>query len=135
MSELSLALFRNDRDTVSAPVAAGAATIEFPALSQNTLAEIEMVSVSGPAIGGARVTLYRDEATPEKFMGSVLLGASDPGTTFVDARPWLFGLERLVVVVTGSAGDRVSATVWQRLYVQKSLAAPSIAAADDGEEH
>ncbi len=110
-------LLRLDRLTESASTAAGAVTIEFRPLAQDMIAELEQITVAGDAIGGARVSLYIDEERIENLIGSVLLGATDPGTTFQDARPWLYGLERLVVVVTGSGGDRVAAKVWQRLYV------------------
>ena len=120
-------LIRRDRQTASAALAAGAGTIELPALPMDLIGDIEMVAVSGPGMGGARVSLYRNEVIPENFMGSGLLAATDPGVTFVDARPWLYGNEQLLVVVSGAAGTRATATVWLHLYLSEFAApAPSV---------
>lgn len=116
--ELHLRLYRLDRPTKSIDLAAGDGTFEFDPIPLDMVVELEQVSVSGPSIGGATVTLYVNDPVPENFIGSVTLGAADLGTTFQDARPWLYGGERLVVVVDGSGGTRAAAKVWQRLYRQ-----------------
>lgn len=110
-------LFRWDRATASIDLVAGAGTILMPRLPAGVIARLEMIAVTGPAIGGAAVALHADDETrPETFMGAGTVGPADPGITFDAPRPWLYGLERLVVVVTGSAGARAYARVWQRLY-------------------
>lgn len=128
--ELHLRLYRLDRPTKSIDLAAGDGTFEFDPLPLDMIAELEQVSVAGPSIGGATVTLYINDPAPENFVGTVTLGAADLGTTFQDARPWLYGGERLVVVVDGSGGARAAAKVWQRLYRQaRDLPAPAVAPA------
>ena len=110
-------LKRFDRRTASVALTAGAGVIALPTLAQRELAVIEMVAVSGPSIGGARVTLWRnDETVPENFMGTGLVGATDPGVTFDAPQPWLYGLEQLRVSVSGAAGAIATATVWWKLY-------------------
>ena len=119
-------LKRWDRPTASVALTAGAGVIALPRLAQRELAEIEMVAVSGPSIGGARVSLYRnDETVPGNFMGTGLLSATDPGVTFVAARPWLYGLEQLLVVVTGAGGSSATATSFQRLYADEYCRPPA----------
>lgn len=136
-------LFRWDRRTASADLSGGAGVIYLPKVVAGTLALMEMIAVTGPSIGGARVSLYADDETsPANFMGTALLGATDPGVTFDAPQPWLYGLERLVVVVSGSAGARAYARVWQRLYADEyerpraldhEPAAPVVEVPDGGE--
>lgn len=113
-------LIRFERPTASAALVGGAGVISLPVVAQRSIAVVEMVAVSGPSMAGAQVSLYRnDETVAENFMGTGTVGAMDPGLTFNSARPWLFGLEQLRVVITGAAGARATATVWQQLYLNE----------------
>jgi hypothetical protein len=114
-------------------VTAGAAQIEMPKLPQNALARLETVIVAGDNLGGATITLYRDRVAIENVLGAVTLGASDTATSFSDgSRPWLYGLERVVVVVSGAAAaTRVAATVWQSLYFIERPSAQPVAPAPE----
>lgn len=113
-------LFRWDRPTASTDLVGGAGSITLPRVVSGTIARIEMVAVAGPAIAGARVSLFVDDAdSPENLMGTGLVDATGPGLTFDAPRPWLYGNERLVVVIAGSAGARAYARVWQRLYADE----------------
>lgn len=113
-------LIRLDRPAAAVDLVAGAGTLIIEEIPAGYVAMLEQVTVSGPGIGGSRISLYSgygDQALPENLIGSVLLGASDPGTAFGDTRPWLFGPENLIVTITGSAGTRAYVRVWQRLHV------------------
>lgn len=124
-------LVRLERPVASVDLVAGAGTLVLEEIPAGYVAELEQVTVSGPSIGGARISLYSgygDQVQPENLIGTVELGATDPGTAFGDTRPWLFGPENLIVTISGSAGARAYVRVWQRLYAVE-YEAPAAAAA------
>lgn len=104
----------------TAPTAlqAGAGRVSFEQVRPGYMWWLDLVTVGGPSIGGARVSLYRNIVAYDTLVGSVLLGASDPGAAFSTdgPPPRLHQGERLVVDVTGSAGAEIIAAVDYRLY-------------------
>lgn len=112
-------LYRLDRPVATADLNGGAVTITLPEIQYGSMAELEQLTVAGPGLGGARVTAYfgrDDQVVPENTIGTVLLGVTDTATSFGTTRPWLFGPERVIVVVTGAGSGRVAVRAWQRVY-------------------
>lgn len=104
--------------TPTATLAAGAGSFAVRRVPSGFVWKLDTVSVGGPAIGGARVTLYRGAVADDTLLGTVLLGATDPGAVFSadGSSLWLRQGENLLVAVSGSGGASAVATVWYRLY-------------------
>ncbi len=110
------------------PFTGTSGTAVFRPVPAGLIHTIDMVSIAGrvPAtgangVGGARVNLYRNSIADDAYIGTVLLGATDPAAIFESTQsdsPWLLGGERLLAEITGAAvgvviSGRVDFHVWE----------------------
>lgn len=109
--------YRFDADRVALD-ASGDGTLQFDAIRQGYVLMLDGVTIGGSSLGGARVNVYRGMVADDTYLGTVLLGATDPAAIFQPTSDvWLRGGEALVaeVVGAGASSDAIG-SAWGRLY-------------------